>query len=66
MLTGGAGGMAHWLRACIVSVEELGSVPSAHMAAYDCLQFQFIRYTPLTPEHQVHMWCTYIAGKTYA
>jgi hypothetical protein len=31
MLTGGAGGMAHWLRALVALPEILGSISSTHM-----------------------------------
>ena len=34
----GAEGMAQWLRAALP--EDLGSIPSTHMAAHNCLKIQ--------------------------
>ena len=33
----GAGEMAQWLRALTAPPEDLGSIPSTHMAAHSCL-----------------------------
>ena len=36
-----AGGMAQWLGAPTALPEDLGSIPSTHMAAHNCLKIQF-------------------------
>lgn len=33
----GAGGMGHWLQTWAALSEDLGSIPSTHMAAHHCL-----------------------------
>ena len=36
----GAGEMAQWLGALTALPEDLGSIPSTHMAAHNCLKIQ--------------------------
>ena len=44
--------MAQWLRALTALPEDLGSTPSIHMAAHNCLQLELLSSTIFT---QIHM-----------
>ena len=63
----GAGEMARWLGAPAARPEDLGSLPSTHTVAHNCLYLRFWDPVPSSdlPGHQACTWYTDIyAGKT--